>query len=123
MSSLQRFLMSSTLTLQRPEAIKVDAQDITGAKFSVNLSHLPARVFQHEFDHLEARSIICCWTITNKFPFDLFNLFMNDMLTILVCEITIMHFINLQGILFFDRMTAEVVDSIRTELQVSNHGY
>ncbi|GJZ83189.1 peptide deformylase 1B, chloroplastic/mitochondrial [Tanacetum coccineum] len=57
----------------RPEIVKVDAQDITGANFTLSLSRLPSRVFQHEFDHLE-------------------------------------------GILFFDRMTAEVVESIRTEL-------
>ncbi|XP_076908641.1 peptide deformylase 1B, chloroplastic/mitochondrial-like [Bidens hawaiensis] len=64
----------------RPEAVKVDAQDITGAKFSVSLSRLPSRVFQHEFDHLE-------------------------------------------GILFFDRMTAEVVDSIRAELLALEQKY
>ncbi|XP_024970365.1 peptide deformylase 1B, chloroplastic/mitochondrial [Cynara cardunculus var. scolymus] len=64
----------------RPEAVKVDAQDITGAKFSVSLSRLPARVFQHEFDHLE-------------------------------------------GILFFDRMTGEVVDSIRSELLALEQKY
>ncbi|KAJ8622934.1 hypothetical protein MRB53_031463 [Persea americana] len=60
--------------VERPESVKVDARDITGARFSVNISGLPARVFQHEFDHL-------------------------------------------QGILFFDRMTDEVLDSIRPELQ------
>lgn len=64
----------------RPEAVKVDAQDITGANFTVSLSRLPARVFQHEFDHLE-------------------------------------------GILFFDRMTAEVVDSIRTQLLALEQKY
>ncbi|CAH1437707.1 unnamed protein product [Lactuca virosa] len=64
----------------RPEAVKVDAQDITGEKFSVGLSGLPARVFQHEFDHLE-------------------------------------------GVLFFDRMTAQVVDSIRTQLQELEQKY
>ncbi|KAL6007023.1 Peptide deformylase 1B, chloroplastic [Asimina triloba] len=61
--------------VERPESVKVDAQDITGATFSVNFSGLPARVFQHEFDHL-------------------------------------------LGVLFFDRMTEEVLDSIRSELQV-----
>ncbi|KAG9139569.1 hypothetical protein Leryth_016334 [Lithospermum erythrorhizon] len=60
--------------VERPDSIKVDAQDVTGAKFSVSLSGLRARVFQHEFDHL-------------------------------------------QGILFFDRMSDEVVDSIRMELE------
>ncbi|KAL5725115.1 peptide deformylase [Ranunculus cassubicifolius] len=66
--------------VERPESVKVDAQDITGAKFSATLSALPARVFQHEFDHL-------------------------------------------QGTLFFDRMTEEVVDSIRAELQALEKKY
>ncbi|XP_039045676.1 peptide deformylase 1B, chloroplastic/mitochondrial-like [Hibiscus syriacus] len=60
--------------VERPESVKIDAQDINGAKFTVDLSELPARVFQHEFDHL-------------------------------------------QGILFFDRMTDEVLDSIRGQLE------
>ncbi|CAN6453107.1 unnamed protein product [Victoria cruziana] len=60
--------------VERPAAIKVDAQDITGSKFSISLKGLPARVFQHEFDHL-------------------------------------------QGILFFERMSQEVLDSIRQSLQ------
>lgn len=64
----------------RPEIVKVDAQDITGANFTLSLSRLPSRVFQHEFDHLE-------------------------------------------GILFFDRMSAEVVESIRTELMELEQKY
>ncbi|KAL6139593.1 hypothetical protein ACLB2K_057897 [Fragaria x ananassa] len=36
------------------ESVKIDARDISGARFTVNLSGLPARVFQHEFDHLQA---------------------------------------------------------------------
>ncbi|KAA8548117.1 hypothetical protein F0562_004622 [Nyssa sinensis] len=71
---------SVIVTLQRPESVKIDARDITGARFVVNLSGLPARVFQHEFDHL-------------------------------------------QGILFFDRMTDEVIDSIRAELQALEKKY
>ncbi|KAI3463014.1 hypothetical protein Pfo_019677 [Paulownia fortunei] len=63
--------------VERPDSLKVDAQDITGARFEVNLTGLPARVFQHEYDHL-------------------------------------------QGILFFDRMSDEVLDSIRAELQASD---
>ncbi|KAJ9540603.1 hypothetical protein OSB04_027109 [Centaurea solstitialis] len=65
----------------RPEAVKVDAQDVTGAKFSVSLTRLPARVFQHEFDHLEARNSL------------------------------------------FDRMTGQVVDSIRSELLALEEKY
>ncbi|GLT33243.1 hypothetical protein SLA2020_078470 [Shorea laevis] len=60
--------------VERPESLKIDAQDINGARFTVEMSGLTARIFQHEFDHL-------------------------------------------QGILFFDRMTEEVLDSIRTELK------
>ncbi|PIA40589.1 hypothetical protein AQUCO_02500354v1 [Aquilegia coerulea] len=66
--------------VERPESVKVDAQDITGAKFTANLSGLSARVFQHEFDHL-------------------------------------------QGTLFFDRMTEEVLDSIRAELEALEKKY
>ncbi|XP_047312866.1 peptide deformylase 1B, chloroplastic-like [Impatiens glandulifera] len=60
--------------VERPESVEIDALDITGKRFNVNLSGLPARVFQHEFDHL-------------------------------------------QGVLFFERMTEEVLDIIRTELE------
>ncbi|KAF3444641.1 hypothetical protein FNV43_RR14334 [Rhamnella rubrinervis] len=66
--------------VRRPETVKIDARDINGTRFTVNLSGLPARVFQHEFDHL-------------------------------------------QGILFFDRMTDEVLDAIRTKLQALEKKY
>lgn len=33
--------------------MKIDAQDIAGSSFTIDLSGLPARVFQHEFDHLK----------------------------------------------------------------------
>lgn len=58
----------------RPDTVKIDAQDASGAKIKVKLSELSARVFQHEFDHL-------------------------------------------QGILFFDRMTMDVVESIHEQLK------
>ncbi|KAK8619092.1 hypothetical protein V6N13_133059 [Hibiscus sabdariffa] len=66
--------------VERPESVKIDAQDINGARFTVDLSELPARVFQHEFDHL-------------------------------------------QGILFFDRMSDEVLDSIRGQLEALEKKY
>ncbi|GAB4846738.1 Peptide deformylase 1B, chloroplastic [Ancistrocladus abbreviatus] len=66
--------------VERPVSVKIDAQDITGSKFTFNLSGLRARVFQHEFDHL-------------------------------------------QGVLFFDRMTEEVLDSIRADLQALEKKY
>ncbi|KAL6842731.1 hypothetical protein ACP4OV_027575 [Aristida adscensionis] len=64
----------------RPENVKIDAQDVTGAKIKVKLSGLPARVFQHEFDHL-------------------------------------------QGVLFFDRMTMDVLESIREGLKNLEKNY
>ncbi|KAA0053657.1 peptide deformylase 1B [Cucumis melo var. makuwa] len=66
--------------VERPESIKIDARDIRGTRFMVNLSGLSARVFQHEFDHL-------------------------------------------QGILFFDRMTDEVLETIRPQLQALEKKY
>ena len=42
--------------MQRPDTVKINAQDVTGAKIKVKLSQLPARVFQHEFDHLQVRA-------------------------------------------------------------------
>ncbi|KAK4488504.1 hypothetical protein RD792_004268, partial [Penstemon davidsonii] len=76
--------------VERPDSLKVDAQDISGARFEVNLSGLPARVFQHEYDHLQ----------------------------VLIPSNII---IEMQGILFFDRMSDEVIDSIRAELQAREH--
>lgn len=66
--------------VKRPESVKIDARDVKGTRFSFSLSGLPARIFQHEFDHL-------------------------------------------QGILFFERMTDEVLDSIRGQLQALEMKY
>ncbi|CAI5490756.1 unnamed protein product [Closterium sp. Naga37s-1] len=59
--------------VERPLGVKVDAQDINGRKFSISLKEWQARIFQHEYDHLE-------------------------------------------GTLYFDRMTPEVLDTIRSKL-------
>ncbi|KAF7129502.1 hypothetical protein RHSIM_Rhsim10G0019600 [Rhododendron simsii] len=66
--------------VERPESIKIDAKDVTGTRFVYSFSELPARVFQHEFDHL-------------------------------------------QGVLFFDRMTEDVLDGIRSELEALEKKY
>ncbi|XP_027336421.1 peptide deformylase 1B, chloroplastic/mitochondrial isoform X2 [Abrus precatorius] len=66
--------------VKRPESVKINALDVNGTRFSVNMSGLPARIFQHEFDHL-------------------------------------------QGILFFDRMTDEVLDSVHEQLQALEMEY
>lgn len=39
--------------MQRPSKVRVKAQDLTGKSFIINIGGLPARIFQHEFDHLE----------------------------------------------------------------------
>ncbi|KAL1352835.1 hypothetical protein HN51_016814 [Arachis hypogaea] len=66
--------------VKRAESVKIDARDVNGNRFSFSLDGLPARVFQHEFDHL-------------------------------------------QGILFFERMTEEVLGNIREQLQALEMKY
>ncbi|XVE83982.1 hypothetical protein DITRI_Ditri16bG0132400 [Diplodiscus trichospermus] len=74
------YLYQEYMLMLRPESVKIDAQDINGARFTVDLSGLPARVFQHEFDHL-------------------------------------------RGILFFDRVTNEILGSIRAQLEALEKKY
>ncbi|KAK7833580.1 peptide deformylase 1b [Quercus suber] len=83
----------------RPETVKIDARDIKGARFTVSLSDLPARVFQHEFDHLQMKP-------------DRLQIFTEE-----VKQNARAVEVQKPGILFFDRMSDEVLDSIRTELQ------
>ena len=59
--------------MQRPVAVVVEYQDVSGALQRMSLDGLQARIFQHEFDHL-------------------------------------------QGVLFHDRMTPEVLESIKPAL-------
>ena len=47
---------SDCLVVQRPKSIRIDAQDIKGKKFSINLKEWQARIFQHEYDHLEVNA-------------------------------------------------------------------
>lgn len=39
--------------LQRPTSVKIKAQDLQGAKMNVTLTGWQARIFQHEYDHLQ----------------------------------------------------------------------
>ncbi|KAI3438535.1 hypothetical protein D9Q98_000963 [Chlorella vulgaris] len=39
--------------VERPSKVKVKAQDLNGKKFTISLSGFPARIFQHEYDHLD----------------------------------------------------------------------
>eukprot|EP00227_Mantoniella_beaufortii_P021046 CAMPEP_0197575238 /NCGR_PEP_ID=MMETSP1326-20131121/700_1 /TAXON_ID=1155430 /ORGANISM="Genus nov. species nov., Strain RCC2288" /LENGTH=310 /DNA_ID=CAMNT_0043137971 /DNA_START=56 /DNA_END=988 /DNA_ORIENTATION=- len=39
--------------VERPTSVEIEAQDVTGAKFKLVLNNFEARVFQHEYDHLD----------------------------------------------------------------------
>ena len=39
--------------VQRPNTVKIKAQDENGAKVSLSLTDWQARIFQHEYDHLQ----------------------------------------------------------------------
>lgn len=41
------------LSLQRPIGVQIEAQSVTGKKFKMTLEGFEARVFQHEYDHLD----------------------------------------------------------------------
>jgi peptide deformylase len=58
---------------QRPMAVTVSYQDVTGTAKKMRLDGFQARIFQHEFDHL-------------------------------------------QGVLFHDRMSPEVLESVKPQL-------
>jgi len=51
----------------RSETIKIKAFDITGNEFTEELSHFPARVFQHEYDHLDA-VLFTDYTLKDNLP-------------------------------------------------------
>ena len=38
---------------QRPSKVKIKAQRLDGSKFTTTLDGWPARIFQHEYDHLQ----------------------------------------------------------------------
>lgn len=38
---------------QRPIGVQIEAQDLQGKKFKMTLEGFEARVFQHEYDHLD----------------------------------------------------------------------
>lgn len=44
-----------THSVQRPSKVRVKAQDLTGKSFMVNVTGFPARIFQHEYDHLQGK--------------------------------------------------------------------
>ncbi|PSC76281.1 peptide deformylase [Micractinium conductrix] len=39
--------------VERPSKVRIKAQDLQGRKFTLSLTGFPARIFQHEYDHLD----------------------------------------------------------------------
>ena len=46
--------MPFTVSTQRPHKVKVRAQDVKGETLMLTLSGWQARIFLHEYDHLQA---------------------------------------------------------------------
>ena len=57
---------------QRPLAVRIAAMDVRGRAFELDLQGLPARVFLHEYDHLqvsESRDCKSGWRVkAGRFP-------------------------------------------------------
>ena len=46
------------VTVRRPQSARITATDLDGASFTLESDDFPARVWQHEFDHLEGVLIV-----------------------------------------------------------------
>ena len=46
------------MEVSRAEEVVVECQDVTGEPLRVRLAGLPARIAQHEIDHLDGRLIL-----------------------------------------------------------------
>lgn len=61
--------------VKRPTGVKIKARGLNGEKIELKLNGLVARIFQHEFDHLQVRlspgdllvflshQMICCFEV------------------------------------------------------------
>lgn len=52
--------------VRRPKQVKVKGIDLEGKEFERSLSDLPARIFQHEFDHLHGKLFIDYFGVVAK---------------------------------------------------------
>lgn len=48
------WLVKPGCVLQRPSKVTVKAVDLKGRPLTLKLDKFPARIFQHEYDHLQA---------------------------------------------------------------------
>lgn len=51
-------LPNITATIRRPQAMTIEALDVNGQPFRMTDDEMPARIWQHEFDHLEGVLIL-----------------------------------------------------------------
>ena len=56
--------------VERPQHVRVDYLDLTGAEHSLELQGFSATVFQHEFDHLDGRLFVDRMTDTSLLAFE-----------------------------------------------------
>jgi hypothetical protein len=54
------FLLALPVLLQRSTKIEVRYQDLQGQQQEMQLAGFEARIFQHEYDHLQVRLRLCC---------------------------------------------------------------
>ncbi len=59
-------LPNITAPIRRPKGITIEALDLAGQPFELTSEDLPARVWQHEFDHLEGVLILDRMTEIDK---------------------------------------------------------
>ncbi len=51
------------MPLQRPYKVKVRAQDVNGETLMLTLEGWQARIFQHEYDHLQVTSTLALFIL------------------------------------------------------------
>ena len=55
--------------IKRPERVKVTAKDIDGQEFTLEAEGLLSKCIQHEYDHLEGKTIIDRMSVVAKIKF------------------------------------------------------
>ena len=119
---------SQCWVLQRANTVKIKAQDENGAKVSLSLTDWQARIFQHEYDHLQ---VCCCQNLPGLQTHSIASAMMlagRVILLPLIILLLLAHScqhvqltescvsLGLQGTLFHDRMNKEEFQKVMPEL-------
>lgn len=59
--------------MQRPIQITVRAEDLKGKRITLDLNGFQARVFQHEYDHLQVRLLSQKREVSNAYGMEYFG--------------------------------------------------